>query len=80
MGQHAARVAKLTFDPGVAYLASVADQQEEMLATIDRRLTALEAKVAACCGPTPLAPAPPAPLAPSSDVDRIAEGKPSADP
>ena len=45
MGQHADRVKRLTFDPGVAYLAQIADDHEA-------QLTKLRADVDACCTKT----------------------------
>lgn len=58
MGVHRDKVLKLTPDPGVLYLAGVADEMAAQLA-------ALAAQVASCCQETLAATAQPKPTDPS---------------
>jgi hypothetical protein len=50
MGQIEDKILKLTHDPGVRYLAQVADAQSTTNAEIKGRLEKLEKTVADCCG------------------------------
>jgi len=49
MGAYYEKVKKMTNEPGLLFLAQVADEQAE-------RLAELQAAVDACCGHAPLAP------------------------